>query len=283
MNRRSDPVPTNILNDELIEAMKIFETPKFMITKDENDEPNASLIMTWTVYEGNTLVYGDFLSEKTRKNVNAGNSQMAIMVLTMDLDSWLIKADFESYHWNDEIYEFIAQTPLFRYNQYTNARGAGVAEAISSSEKFGISKLSVLSSFIKTSLAKRKVAVIESAEGNMPRNIYNVFSQMAAVKVLAFIDEDGYPVGFPEFGMLPVSTNTVVMKRTQEKRRGYSLHDGQRVAISLVSLEPAAFQMKGTFHEIDENTAFVTLDRVYACSLPRPGVRVDIPMLTRIG
>ena len=71
--------------------------------------------MTWTVYEGNTLVYGDFLSEKTRKNLNAGNNEMAIMVFTMCLDSWLIKADFESFHWNDEIYEFIAQTPFNRH------------------------------------------------------------------------------------------------------------------------------------------------------------------------
>ena len=169
-------MPTNILDNELVEAMKIFETPKFMITKDENGEPNSSLIMTWTIYKGNTLVYGDFLSEKTRKNLKDGNNQMSIMVFTMGLDSWLIKADFESYHWNDEVYEFIAQTPLFRYNQYTNARGAGVAEAISSSEKYGISKLSVLSSFIKTKLAKGKAPVIESVEGNMPKNIYDIFS-----------------------------------------------------------------------------------------------------------
>jgi hypothetical protein len=261
--------------------MKIFETPKFMITKDSNDEPNSSLVTSWTVYDGNTLVYGDFLTEKTRKNIIAGNSQMSVLVMTMELDSWLIKADFESFHRNDEIYEFIAQTPLFRYNQYTNARGAGVAEAISISEKYGISKLSVLSSFLKTKFAKGKVQLEKSSEGNMPKNIHDVFSQMAAVKILAFIDEDGYPAGFPEFGMLPVSSNRVVMRRTQEKRRGYNLRDGQRVAISLVSLEPAAFQMKGTFHEIDENTAYVTLDRVYACSLPRPGVRVDIPMLSR--
>ena len=93
-------MPTSILNDELEQALKIFETPKFMITKDANGEPNSSLIMTWTVYDGNTLVYGDFLSEKTRKNLNAGNTEMAIMVFTMGLDSWLIKADFESYHWS---------------------------------------------------------------------------------------------------------------------------------------------------------------------------------------
>ena len=274
-------MPTDILDNELVEAMKIFETPKFMITKDENGEPNSSLIMTWTVYEGNTLVYGDFLSNKTRKNINAGNKEMAIMVFTMGLDSWLIIADFDSYHWNDDIYEFIAQTPLFRYNQYTNARGAGVAEAISSSDKYGISKLSVLASFIKTKLAKGKVPIVETVEGNMPKNIYDVFSEMAAVKVLAFIDDDGYPAAFPEFGMLPASTNTIVMKRSEEKRRGFSLRDGQRVAISLVSLEPAAFQMKGTFRVIDDDNAYVTLDRVYACSLPRPGVRVDVPMLTR--
>lgn len=206
---------------------------------------------------------------------------MSILVMTMGLDSWLIKADFESYHRNDEFYEFIAQTPLFKYSQYTNARGAGVAEAISSSDKYGISKPSVLSSFIKTKMAKGKVPVEETIEGNMPNNIYKIFSKMAAVKVLAIIDDDGYPAAFPEFGMLPVSTNTVVMKRIEEKKRGFSLHEGQRVAISLVSLEPAIFQMKGIFHEIDENTEYVNLDRVYTCSLPRLGVRVDLPMLTR--
>jgi hypothetical protein len=50
-----------------------------------------------------------------------------------------------------------------------------------------------------------------------------------------------------------------------------------------VTLEPAAFQLKGTFHEINESTGYIRLDRVYACSLPRPGVRVDIPMLVPEG
>ncbi|MHA2222646.1 MAG: hypothetical protein ACXAAO_11385 [Candidatus Thorarchaeota archaeon] len=271
----------SLLDDDLVSAMKIFETPKFMITKDSNGEPNSSLVMTWTVYDGNTMIYGDFLGEKTRMNLDNGNKQMSILVMTMGLDSWLIKADFESFHWNDEFYEFIAQTPLFRYNQYTNARKAGVAEAISSSDKYGISKVSVLSSFLKTKMVIGKAPVEHTVEGNMPNNIYKTFSKMAAVKVLAFIDDDGYPVAFPEFGMLPVSSNTVVVKRTQEKRRGYSLRDGQKVAISLVSLEPAAFQMKGTFHEIDNGTGYVRVDRVYACSLPRPGIRVDLPLLTR--
>ncbi len=274
-------MPTKILDDKLVDAMKIFETPKFLITKDSNEEPNSSLVMTWTVYDGNTMIYGDFLGEKTRMNLSNDNKQMSLLVMTMELDSWLIKADFEAYHWNDEFYEFIAQTPLFKYNQYTNARKAGVAEAISSSDKYGISKVSVLTSFLKTKMAKGKVPVEESIEGNMPNNIYKIFSKMAAVKVLAFIDDDGYPAAFPEFGMLPVSSNSVVMKRDQEKRRGYSLRDGQRVAISLVSLDPAAFQMKGTFHEINDNIGYVKFDRVYACSLPRPGIRVDLPLLTR--
>ncbi|MHA1970492.1 MAG: hypothetical protein ACTSXE_01440, partial [Candidatus Thorarchaeota archaeon] len=191
-------MPTKILDDELVNAMKIFETPKFMITKDSNDEPNSSLVMTWTVYDENTMIYGDFLGEKTRMNLNNGNNQMSLLVMTMGLDSWLIKSDFDSYHRNDEFYEFIAQTPLFRYNQYTNARSAGVAEAISSSDKYGISKPSVLASFIKTKMVKGKVPVEETIEGNMPNNIYKIFSKMAAVKVLAFIDDDGYPAAFPE-------------------------------------------------------------------------------------
>ena len=270
---------TEVLDKELIDAIQVFLTPKFMVTKDSNNEPNVALVMTWTLYEGNKLVYGDFMTLKSRENLSKGNRQMSVLVFTMGLDSWLIKADFESFHRNDEIYEFIAQTPLFRYNQYTNARAAGVAEAISSSEKFGISKIAVLSSFMKAKMAKGKVPVEESEEGNMPPNVLKAFSQMAAVKVLTYVGDDGYPAAFPEFGMLPVTTNTIVVRRGEEKRRGLSLHDGQRVAISLVTREPAAFQLKGVFHAIDNSTGYIRLDRVYACSLPRPGVRVDLPML----
>ena len=111
------------MSQEIVDAMQEFLTPKFMVTKSSEGEPNVVPVMSWTVYKGNTLVYGDFMTYKSRENVNNGNSQMSILVFTTDLDSWLIKADFESYHRNDDIYEFIAQTPLFRYNQYTIMNG----------------------------------------------------------------------------------------------------------------------------------------------------------------
>jgi hypothetical protein len=280
LTRRLKPVVDVGLSNELVEAMKEFLTPKFMVTTDSEGEPNVVPVMSWTVYNQNTLVYGDFMTYKSRKNVNDGNTQMAILVFTTNLDSWLIKADFESYHRNDEIYEFIAQTPLFRYNNYTNARGAGVAEAIWASQKYGISKLGVLSAFLKAKLAGRKVPTQETVEGNMPPNVRKRLAMMAAVKVIAYIADEGYPVAFPEFGMVPVSSNRIAMKRGEEKRRGFEIKDGMRVAISLVTLEPAAFQLKGYFREIDDSTGYIELDRVYACSLPRPGLRVDIPLLT---
>lgn len=268
------------LTQELVEVMKEFESPKFMVTKDSQGEPNVVPVLSWTVYKDNTLVYGDFMTFKSRKNVNDGNTQMSILVFTANLDSWLIKADFESYHQNDEIYEFVAQTPLFRYNEYTNARGAGVAEAFWTSQKYGISKMNVLAAFLKSKMAGRKVPTQDTVEGNMPLNVMKRLSQMAAVKIITYISEDGYPVAFLEFGTVPVSSNRIVVKRGEEKRRGFTLRDGTRVAISLVTLEPAAFQLKGYFREIDDSTGYIELDRVYTCSLPRPGLRVDIPLLT---
>lgn len=270
-----------VLTEELIDNLKIFEVPKFMVTKDSSGEPNIVPVMTWTVYDGNTLVYGDFMTHKTRQNVNAGNTAMSLLVLTESLDSWLIGAEFESYHTNDEVYEFVAQTPLFRYNQYTNARGAGVAEALWTSDKYAISKVNVLTSFIKAKLAARRVPSIETDEGNLPRNVFKRFSQMAAVKAVAFVNDEGIPVAFPEFGIVPASSNSLVMKRSEEKRRGLKISEGQRVAVALVTLEPAAFQVKGTFHEIDDKTGYIQLDRVFACSLPRPGARIDLPLASK--
>lgn len=269
----------NVIKSELAEALKIFENPKFMITCDKTGEPNIVPVMSWTVYDNDTLIMGDFMIYKTRQNLIDGSKKMGLMVLNMDLESWLIQADFDKFHTNDEFYEFMAMTPLFRYNQYTNARSAGVAHAINSSPKFSISKINVLLEFLKVKRAKGKVALEESEEGNLPLNVFERFSKMAAIKVIAFYNEDGYPSAFPAFGMVPVSSNRLVMRRSEEKRRGFKLTDGQRVAVSLVTLEPAAFQAKGTFREIDENLGYIILDRVYACSLPRPGIRVDIPLL----
>jgi hypothetical protein len=267
----------NTIPTELATAMEEFLTPKFMITQDSHGEPNTALVMTWTVYEKTKLVYGDFMTFKSRQNLLDGNSKMAILVMTMDLFSWLIKADFESYHQNDEVYEFIAMTDLFRYNQYTNARGAGLAIPVWVSQCYPISKVNVLTNYLKAKMAKRKIPYEETKEGNMSPPVLRRSSQMAAVKILSFIDDDGYPAAFPAFGMIPAQTNRLVIKRGEEKRRGYSLRDGQRVAISLVTMEPAVFQVKGTFRELDEGTAAVDLDRVYVCSLPRPGLRIDIP------
>jgi hypothetical protein len=267
----------NLIPEDLETAMKEFMTPKFMITQDSNGEPNTALVMTWTVYSKNKLVYGDFMTFKSRQNLLEGNSKMALLVMTMDLYSWLIKADFESYHQNDEVYEFIAMTDLFRYNQYTNARGAGLATVNWVSEGLPISKVSVLTNYLKARMAKGKIPFEETVEGNMSPPILRRFSEMAAVKILSFIDDDGYPAAFPAFGMVPAQSNRLVIKRGEESRRGYSLSDGQRVAISLVTLEPAAFQVKGTFRELNDGTAAVELDRVYVCSLPRPGLRIDVP------
>ncbi|MDF1539002.1 MAG: hypothetical protein P1Q69_08870 [Candidatus Thorarchaeota archaeon] len=269
----------NLLPEDMTKALDEFMTPKFMITQDSNGEPNTALVMTWTTYDNDKLVYGDFMTFKSRQNLLEGNSKMALLVLTMDLYSWLIKADFESFHQNDEVYEFMAMKPLFRYNQYTNARGAGLAIPKWTSQGYGISKLNVLSNYIKARMAKGKVPFVETKEGNMSPPILRRFAEMAAVKVIAFIDEDGYPAAFPAFGMVPSHPNRLVVKRGEERRRGYKLRDGQRVAVSLVTLEPAAFQVKGTFREISDSTGVIELDRVFVCSLPRPGLRVDLPLI----
>lgn len=267
--------------EDLAKALEEFMTPKFMITQDANGEPNTALVMTWTVYDNDKLVYGDFMTFKSRQNLIDGNSKMALLVLTMDLYSWLIKADFQDFHQNDEIYEFIAMTPLFRYNQYTNARGAGLAIPKWISTGYGISKINVLTNYVKARLSKGRVSEVKTEEGNMSPAVLRRFAEMAAVKVIAFIDDDGYPAAFPAFGLVPVHSNRLVVKRSEEKRRGYELKDGQRVAVSLVTLEPAAFQIKGTFREIDDNTGVIELDRVYVCSLPRPGQRIDIPLVEK--
>lgn len=269
------------MSDELVKTLSILETPKFLGTKDSTGTPNVSFITTWTVYDKTRLVYGDFLSWKTRQNLESGNKQIGILVMTTSLDSWMIRAEFESFHRNDAVYEFIAQTPLFRYNQYTNARGAGLADPLWVSQNYKISKVSVLTSFMKAKLAARKIPCVGTVEGNMPPNVHERFAKMTSVKALCYVADDGFPVVFPAMGMTAASKNQLVMDRGEEKRRELAIKDGQEVAVNLVTMEPAAFQVKGIFREVNDRIAYVQIKSVYAGSLPRPGVRVDIPLAKR--
>ncbi|TXT55749.1 MAG: hypothetical protein BAJATHORv1_30129 [Candidatus Thorarchaeota archaeon] len=264
---------------KLDETLGILETPKFMATKSNDNEPNVAFVTTWTRYDEKRLVYGDFLTQKTKRNLEDGNHELGLLIMTTDLDNWMIQADFSEFHKNDEVYEFIAMTPLFRYSQYTNARMAGTAIPTEVSENYRISKLSVLTSYLRARLSARKIPRKKSKEGNMPLNVYERFTRVDSVKVISYIGSDGYPRLFPEFGVYPASKNRLTIIRNQERKRGLIIQDGFRVAISLVTLEPAVFQVKGTFREIDSKLGFVELDRVYTCSLPRPGLRIDLPLI----
>jgi hypothetical protein len=118
-----------------------------------------------------------------------------------------------------------------------------------------------------------------TGKGRMPPAVLDRFNMVAAVKILAYVSSSGFPRAFPAFGMLPASENLLVVDRSEERKRGIDLRDGQRVAVSLVTQEPAAFQVKGEFKPIDRKTAAIVVDNVYACSLPRPGLRIDQPLL----
>ncbi|MHA2015626.1 MAG: pyridoxamine 5'-phosphate oxidase family protein, partial [Candidatus Thorarchaeota archaeon] len=79
-----------VLSEGLVEALRVFENPKFMATRSREGEPNIALVMTWTVFKDDTLVYGDFMTYKTRQNIEEDH-RMSLLVMTMGLDSWHVK------------------------------------------------------------------------------------------------------------------------------------------------------------------------------------------------
>lgn len=113
-------------------------------------------------------------------------------------------------------------------------------------------------------------------------NVCQRFDRMMAGKMIAFIDENGYLAAIPNLGVVSAASNALLVNRAEERKREQELKDGQRTAVLLVTLESQVHQAKGTYHLIDKNTAYIQLYRVYSCSLPRPGERVDIPPLRRV-
>ena len=87
-------------------------------------EPNCVPVITILPYHDGTLVFGEFLMQKTRANLGVCDT-VSVAVLDDTFTGWSIKGRFRGFETRGERLDFVNTLPLLRYNAYTGARAAG--------------------------------------------------------------------------------------------------------------------------------------------------------------
>ena len=104
--------------------------------------------------------------------------------------------------------------------------------------------------------------------------VAGLYGRVAAVKVLSFLDSQGYPFALPLMSLQPAAPDVLVFSRRQMRPYLSQLQEGALVASSIITMEPIAFQVKGRYRSVSSIWGALILDQAYHASPPYVGKRI---------
>lgn len=256
------------LTPDIIAAFAGETTPKFLATLDAEGIPNVVPIISLDAADEKTLIFGEFMMWKTKRNLEV-NPRVAAAVLTPELQGWVVKGDFIEFQRTGPHFDRIMSKSLFRYNAYTGVRSAGVIRVREVVDAFRLSQLKVLVGFVRSRLNAGR-ARRYPGQAAMPAPVREKFSRLKAVKMLAYRDSDGYPAILPVLSLLPAGERNLVF----ELQPGGSLPLGAKVAACVITFDPVAYQIKGELANTEKGIGVISVSEVYSACPPLPGERL---------
>jgi len=262
----------------LLKALGDGMTPKFLATRSAEGVPNV-VPVTSIMPAGDMedrLIFGNFLLRKSVGNLEA-DPRVGILVITTALEGWTLQGNFAGWQRTGPYVEAIMNTDLLRYNAYTGIRNAGIIEVRGVQRHFRLSKLRVLGDYLLARLVARPPALPADAV-TMPPVVRQHFSPLSAVRVLAFLDDEGYPVVVPLLSLQPAGAQAMVCAQGLAAEALQGLAADTPVAASLLTFGAVSFQVHGRWlgsqRRLGAPVGALAVTAVYAGGPPIPGRQV---------
>jgi hypothetical protein len=132
---------------------------------------------------------------------------------------------------------------------------------------------------------------------SMPQVVMEKFADMEAAKFMATVDDDGIPNVVPILSVMPFGEETLIFVDIMMNKTKKNLLANRKVAVSVLTKENIAYQVKGTFEEFQTSgpmfdmfashpllkynaysgpraVGTIHVDAVYTACPPLPGKRI---------
>ena len=266
-----------MLTKDIMDAFAGEMTPKFLATIGPQDVPNVVPIISLTAPDPETLIFGEFMIQKTRRNLEA-STKVSAMVVTDDLEVWTVRGDFEKFATTGPFLDKLNQSKMFRYNAYMGISRAGVIKVKDVTSHARLSKAALLMDLAAVQIGRRVSGPGNGAATAMPAQVLEKFSRVKAVRAFSYLDRDGYPDTRLFMAMMPSGDRSLVFAPWQFADLLGSLQRDAPVAASIITFDPVAYQVKGTWQGLKRrlgfNLASMNITEVYSACPPLPGKRI---------
>jgi hypothetical protein len=263
------------------DAMSIYEqgeVAKFLATASSAGVPNITLIVSQTPAEPGIVVFGEFMMVKTQANL-AENTRVASLAMTDKLEMAGFKGDVTGWTTTGKYIDMINSIPFFRYNAYTGIRNIAITrirEMLPLPPKVSLLAAGLEYAAVRT---RGRIGKARSLGGvETPAPVRDKFNAIMSVKVLAFIDDDGYPNAVPTLGIMFRTPSEIRFKVSSYNSAVRKLKPPAKVALNVLTLDLMTYQVKGTLVGFEKRLGLevgvIRVEEVYSCIPPLVGERL---------
>jgi hypothetical protein len=267
---------TTKLPEAARDAFGLDLAAKFMATVNAQGEPNIAPVITTYPWDDKTLIFGDFLMRKTKDNlVRQAQSPVSVAVMTLKYEAFEVRGRFLGFETKGPKFDWMSSKDLFRYSAIGLLRGVGTI-AIDQVNAMPMNKLGIALEWLTTRIAARRPKHLPPGTP-----IHPVVRKKAGVlrgaKFLA-VARSSFAEQFPVLCLQPAGEDYVAFRTKLVRDRRKSLKPGDRVAISIFTLDPQAYQLKGEFAGYRRSRGFevglVRVTSVWTQVPPIPGAQI---------
>jgi len=267
---------TTKLPDAARDAFDLDLAAKFLATLNAQGEPNIAPVITTYPWDDDTLVFGDFLIRKTKENLLCQQeSPVSVAVMTQNFSAFEVRGRFLGFETKGPKFDRISSKDLFRYSAIGLLRSVGTI-AVDEVYAMPMTKMGIAFEWLTTRLAARRPSDARPGKAIHPVVRTKVGALMGA-KFLA-VSRQGSVEQFPALCLQPAGNDHVVFRTKLARERRRSLSEGDHVAISVFTLDPQAYQLKGEFVGYRRSRGFevglVRVTSIWTQVPPIPGAEI---------
>ena len=257
--------------------------PKFLASINAAGQPNVVPLLSIVPLEPGRAAFAEFMIWKTKANL-LETGRTAFLAMDGKLNYVTATGRFTGFTKAGPVFDAMAVQSMFRFNPYNGLRAAGTIDIETVEAEGRIPTLGLVASHLKAGrLAKAAAragtpagAGARPATGSaaaglatsrvMPVQVAEKFSRLKAIKAIAWPVAGGVKV-LPAAGVAPIGRGGLLIA---DPAVASAVPDGSRVAVSVITLDPNAYQVKGTAC-VWRGALVVEVDEVYTAAPPVPG------------
>lgn len=258
------------------EAFALDLAAKFLATLNKESEPNIAPIISTYPWDDETLIFGNFLMRKTKQNLLLSNEPLvSVSVMTEDFQTFETRGRFQGFETKGPKFDEISNKDLFRYSAVGLLRSVGTIR-VNEVYALSMSKQSIALEWFTTRIAAQRPKNAIPGNPIHPVVLKKVGVLMGA-KFLA-VGRNGHLEQFPVLCLQPAGNDYVVFRTKLFRERRKSLKPGDSVAISVFTLDPLSYQLKGEFVGYKRSRGFevglVRVTSTWTQTPPIPGAQI---------